>query len=74
MKSDKQIFLPPSGNLRRNNAQNDPNSPKRGNKVKESSRPGHDIEDLIVFPECLEGEDCHDSKCKPHNYVCYHPN
>ena len=66
MKSDKQMFLPPSGNLRRHNAQNDPNSPRRSNK-KESSRPGHDIEDLIVFPECLEGEICSESKCKSDN-------
>ena len=67
MKSDKQIFLPPSGNLRRHNAQNDPNSPRRPYNVKESSRPGHDIEDLIVFPGCLEGENCHESKCKSNN-------
>ena len=60
-KRDKQILLNGSGNIRRNNAQNDPNSPKR---AQESSRPGHDIEDLIVFPGCLEGENCHDSKCK----------
>ena len=30
----------------------------------EGSRPGHDIEDLIVFPGCLEGENCHNSNCK----------
>ena len=63
LKRDKQIFLTPSGNIRGNNAQNNPNSPKSAN-AKGSNRPGHDVEDLIVFPGCLEGEKCHDGKCK----------
>ena len=29
-----------------------------------SGRPGHDIDELIVFPGCLEGENCHDNNCK----------
>ena len=33
------------------------------------SRPGHDIEDLIVFPGCLEGENCHNSNCKQFYHV-----
>ena len=71
-KRDKQILLNGSGNIRRNNAQNDPNSPKRAINAEESNRPGHDIEDLIVFPGCLEGENCHDTKCKSVNYFCYY--
>jgi hypothetical protein len=67
MKSDKQIYLRHSGNLRRHNAQNDRNSQKKANNVKKSGRPGHDVEDLIVFPGCLEGENCHEAKCKPDN-------
>ena len=63
IEEDRQIFSSFSGNIRGNNAQTDSKSPKRATNTQESDRPGHDIEDLIVFPGCLEGENCHDSNC-----------
>ena len=45
------------------NAQHETNLPKRA-PANDKVRPGHDIEDLIVYPGCLEGENCHSSNCK----------
>ena len=61
---DKQICDSLIWYSRGNNAQNDQNLEQKTTKVHQGSRPGHDIEDLIVFPGCLEGENCHDSNCK----------
>ena len=63
MKGGKQISASIRGKMGSVDAQHQASLTNRKSNY-DKDRPGHDIEDLIVFPGCLEGETCHDSNCK----------